>query len=82
MTTPTPIDTYDACPIHNADSVREYTFGMDDATVVTFTCGCAAYFANTGFNDPGLLFPDYAGAAGAARLRVASESAFANRYGF
>jgi hypothetical protein len=67
-----PVDTreLDTCPTHGADQAREYTFGMMDATVITFECGCAACYADDGLLGA-TLYPSYADAAGAARLIVA-----------
>lgn len=73
----------DECPTHGEDVRREYTFGMEDADVIVFRCGCAACIDRTdGFGDRAALFPDYNSAAGLARLIVAGEDAFANKYGF
>lgn len=69
---PIATDNPESCDTHGAPAKKDYDFGKyADATVTTYRCGCAAVFFNTGFNDPGALYPDYASAAGRARLAVA-----------
>ena len=61
------------CPNHGAEITREYTFGMQDATVYKFGCGCCAVGLDD-MDDP-IYAPDYPTAAGIARLKVAHERA-------
>lgn len=59
---------------------REYTFGMSDATVSTFTCGHACCDNNADGFSTVTWHKCYNDAAGLARLIVAGEDAFANKY--
>lgn len=67
-------DYADECPTHAAPLVREYTFGMNDATVGKHKCGCCVVWGEDGLAD-GLLFDNYPAAAGCARLTVAKSAA-------
>lgn len=33
---------HDSCPLHDSPVTREYEFGMGDAIVYTYSCGCAS----------------------------------------
>jgi hypothetical protein len=78
MTTFTPLypetTNDETCDVHGRPARKAYDFGMGDAEVVVFACGCAACFPTVGFNDPGTLYPDYATAAGRARMIAARAS--------
>lgn len=72
----------DTCPRHGAEVKGEYDFGMEDATVITFRCGCAACIDRSdGFGDRATLYPYYSAAAGMARMITAAAKAFTHRYG-
>lgn len=66
---------FDACPVHNAEIKREYDFGMMDAKVVKWECGCCACQVGDDLDDAGTYHTDYASAAGRARLGVAIAAA-------
>jgi hypothetical protein len=59
------------CPKHaHGELKREYTFGMQDATVATYTCGCAVVTTELSSMDGGgYWYPSYSEAAGAATLQ-------------
>ena len=57
----------DECPIHNAETKHEYTFGQFDATVLVYGCGCCAAYKDDGFLG-GRLFNNYKAAASYATL--------------
>jgi hypothetical protein len=67
----------DTCPVHDHGELkREYTFGMQDATVETYGCGCACVVTELSSMDGGgYWYPDYASAAGCARLQSAINAA-------
>lgn len=59
---------FDACPVHGVDLAKEYDFGMQDARVYKFECGCCACTIGDALDDDGTYHTDYASAAGRARL--------------
>jgi transcription initiation factor TFIIIB Brf1 subunit/transcription initiation factor TFIIB len=65
----------DACPEHGRPAVKEYDFGLRDATVVRWACGCCGCFIGDSLDDAGTYHRSYASAQGRARLAVARANA-------
>lgn len=72
------METCELC--NKGEATRDYEFGQMDATVTKFNCGhaCCDNHAD-GFSTVS-WHHNYAEAAGVARLIVAGEDAFANKY--
>ena len=66
---------FDECPVHSEELTREYDFGMNDARVYKWACGCCACQIGDSLNDCGTYHTDYNSAAGRARLGVAIAAA-------
>ena len=66
----------DECPVHGAEVVREYDFGMNDARVVKWACRCCCCFIGDSQVDDGTYHTNYKSAEGRARLKVAAEDAW------
>ena len=66
----------DVCPNHGKEEIREYTFGMMDARVIKWGCGCCATFGDGCTSYEGQYFTNYPDAAGQARLMVAMAAAW------
>ena len=58
----------ESCPEHGADCVAEYDFGMNDATVIKFACGCCVVCCEDG---TAAYRTSYRAAEGQARFIVA-----------
>ena len=65
----------DECPNHGAEVVKEYDFGMMDAVVVKWGCGCCACYLGDSLDDDGTYHANYRSAEGRARLHVAGMAA-------
>ncbi len=61
----------DTCPVHGAAEKAEYQFGLHDATVIKWRCGCCACWIGDALDDEGTYHTSYSAAAGRARLGVA-----------
>lgn len=64
----------EACPVHDAPATKSYDFGMGDAEVVKFRCGCFACFVGDSLDDDGTYHTDWGSAQGRARFAVAKAS--------
>lgn len=60
----------ETCPVHaHGELKREYTFGMQDCTVSTYSCGCAVVTSEeTNIEGKGYHYKNYANACGMARM--------------
>jgi len=62
----------DTCPLHGGTETNEYDFGMQDATIIKFSCGCCAVLDDWG--DCVGMFTSYGEAESTARYMVAKGS--------
>ncbi len=60
----------DTCPVHGDEIKAEYDFGMTDARVTKWECGCCACQIGDALDDDGTYHTNYRCAAGRARLGV------------
>ena len=61
----------DACVLHDAELVNEYDFGMRDATLYKYSCGCCVV---AGDGIASTHHTSYDSAQGRARLTVADHA--------
>lgn len=62
---------FDTCPVHETEIKAEYDFGMNDARVTKWECGCAACQIGDSLDDCGTYHTNYPSAAGRARMASA-----------
>jgi hypothetical protein len=63
----------DECPAHGEEMVAEYDFGMMDANLIKWGCGCCSVAVEG--SESALYFTTYRKAVGQARLCVAMAAA-------